>query len=863
SLMVCFRRIDEPHDDYTATFLVQGLAIGQTSLTATVMDKAGKRINSAPQQIEVFPPFILIPRKVTLLIGAMMQIISEGGPQPQSNIIFSISDEKLALVNSAGHVKGIAVGNGTVTGVVQAVDVESGKLVTISQDKVEVEVIQLKAIRIRAPISRMMTGTQMPVYVMGITSKQTPFSFANAVPGLTFHWSVTKRDILSIGTRHSEASLQLTAENNFAMNVYGQTKGKTGLKVVVKALDPAAGQFGGFARELSNEIQIQVFGKLKLINPNIQAEQILMSPSSFMKLQTNRYGMASLSYQVLDCPDKASVVQVDQKGLLTSGSLTGTSTVEVNSQEPFGVNQTITVAVKVTPVSYLRIATSPVLHTVNKEVLSAIPLGMTLTFTVHFHDNSGDTFHTQTSLLNFGTNRDDLVQIGKGVTNNTFVIRTVNVGLTLLGVWDAEHTGIADYIPLPVQHAVFPDLADEVVVGDVICFSSTLVNQDGHSGVWSSSSGNILQIDAKTGAAVARDSGIVTVYYEIPGLLKTYREVLVNAAGRTVVSINSGEGKPRIQGTGASRVLVTTGERNHNLRGDCSSAQIDAIGEMHPESSISCQLHFSNKEIQFPAHDILTLEPGFDSSTGHYTCTISMQRLTDLQLKTLSMTKTDLTVTASVQGSHFTGEQVSAKIPVNPGFYTDQAEILLSNHYSSCDIKIYGVSEILSNLEVKPGSPVIIVHEKERSYELPSYVEYTVSIPDPRLISQGTLSTSLTISSPLTDQSITIPLTVQHVSDRIQPMQEGVGFFQHFIDSYQMVFFTLFALLAGTAVMIIAYHASSSPRDQVCHPAFRTRTPTQTGPLASPVGSPFNSNLSVSRKSSPPSRLWSTSPGSC
>lgn len=46
----------------------------------------------------------------------------------------------------------------------------------------------------------------MPVYVMGITSSQTPFSFGNAVPGLTFHWSVTKRDTLDIKTRHNEVT---------------------------------------------------------------------------------------------------------------------------------------------------------------------------------------------------------------------------------------------------------------------------------------------------------------------------------------------------------------------------------------------------------------------------------------------------------------------------------------------------------------------------------------------------------------------------------------------------------------------------------------------------------------------------------
>lgn len=47
----------------------------------------------------------------------------------------------------------------------------------------------------------------------------------------------------------------------------------------------------------------------------------------------------------------------------------------------------------------------------------------------------------------------------------------------------------------------------------------------GVQGTWSSSSNGVLQVDPKSGAAVARDSGTVTVYYEIAGVLKTYREV--------------------------------------------------------------------------------------------------------------------------------------------------------------------------------------------------------------------------------------------------------------------------------------------------------------------------------------------------
>lgn len=68
--------------------------------------------------------------------------------------------------------------------------------------------------------------------------------------------------------------------------------------------------------------------------------------------------------------------------------------------------------------------------------------------------------------------------------------------------------------------------------------------------------------------------------------------------------------------------------------------------------------------------------------------------------------------------------------------------------------------------QVKCGSPVVKAFEKEKSYGLPSYIVYTVSLSDPRVSSQGSLSTALTVSSPVTDQTITIPVTVIYLTDR-------------------------------------------------------------------------------------------------
>lgn len=840
SVIVSLSPLAELTESDTAVFMVKGLSIGQTTLSAVVVDKNGRRIASAPQQIEVFPPFKLIPRKMTLLIGAMMQITSEGGPQPQSNILFSISDEEIAAVNPVGHVRGVSVGNVTVTGLVQAVDAETGKLVVISQDQVEVEVVVLTAIRIRAPVTRIKTGAQMPVYVMGLTNSQTPFSFGSVLPRLTFHWSTIKRDILDIHSRHTEANVELQPEHNFGMTVTGRTRGRTGLRVFLRVSDPDAQQLEGNILELSDEIQIQVYDKLHVLNPQVEAEEILMAPNSALKLQTNRDGVGSLSYRMLDCPDQLNVAQIDNKGLLSSGSLTGISSLLITSQESFGVNQTLILTVKVVPVSYVRFSTSPVLNTLTREGLNAFPLGMLLTFTVHFHASTGEAVHSSNSQLTFSTNRDDLVQLGVGPTNHSLTVRTVNVGLTLLALWDTENIGVADYVPLPVEHAIHMDEANKLVVGDVVCFQAKLTNPDGAYGTWSSSASGVLQVDPKSGAAVARDSGTVTVYYEIPGVLKTYREVIVEAPTRTATM---GQPSPVRSGK-ETKVLLTTRERGTNLIGTCSPPQMEAIPKLQPEKSVSCLLSFTSDNIDFSTNDVFKTHTGFDSSIGLYTCSVTLQPMTDQQTRVLSVSMTNLLVKAGLAGSVFTGEQVSSRLPIEPGLYSDQTELLLSNLHPSAEFTVYGPLAALSSIEVVSTSPSIAVYEKEVHEGFPSYAKYTVNAVDPH----SAASASVAISSSSSGQSLVIPISFIHVNDpnaakqaaHPAPLLDDSHSFHSFINSYQMMFCTLFALLAGTAIVIIVVHSLYSPKEQPYHPAFIQRTPPPTTGLDSPVANSFN-----------------------
>lgn len=52
--------------------------------------------------------------------------------------------------------------------------------------------------------------------------------------------------------------MELQSEHNFGMRVTGRTRGRTGLKVVLRVTDPDAGQLLENLQELTDEIQIQV-----------------------------------------------------------------------------------------------------------------------------------------------------------------------------------------------------------------------------------------------------------------------------------------------------------------------------------------------------------------------------------------------------------------------------------------------------------------------------------------------------------------------------------------------------------------------------------------------------------------------------
>lgn len=63
----------------------------------------------------------------------MLQVMSEGGPQPQSIVHFSVTNCSVAEVSCLGHITAKAVGTTTIQGTIQVVSEDTGRVTVFSQ----------------------------------------------------------------------------------------------------------------------------------------------------------------------------------------------------------------------------------------------------------------------------------------------------------------------------------------------------------------------------------------------------------------------------------------------------------------------------------------------------------------------------------------------------------------------------------------------------------------------------------------------------------------------------------------------------------------------------------------------------------
>ncbi|KAM6968324.1 nuclear pore membrane glycoprotein 210-like [Aplochiton taeniatus] len=795
-------------------YRVSGLAIGVVSLHLSAVDSRGTVRTSSHKQLQVYPRFTLQPRSLALALGSTRQVKWEGGPHPQSSVGFSVSDSRIAMVTDTGLVRGLAVGVVKLRGALQTVTQDTGALLTFAQDEVEVEVFNLTGIRIQAPLVRLSVGTEMPVYVMGSDSSQNPLALGSVESGLLFHWSLGKLGVLDIKPRHNQAGVTVSAAHSFSVLVTAWAEGRTSLRVTVQL----ANRTVDGPRQLSDEIQILVFQEMQLAVGT--SKSILMSPYSHYALQSNKDTICPVRYALCQSVKGVGLVTVDNQGVLRAGSDTGSALLEVIAMETCGINQTVLISVRVSPVWFVRLYSVSSLHSVGGGSQPAFPLGWTIRVRAQFYDNLGQQFHAHNTLTRIVTNRDDLVQVTPDSDSHSFVVQTVSGGLTVLGVQgDPTNPSLSDYTPLPVLPAISAP-PHALRPGDLLCFSTPLTGEHGQPGQWAVSSDQVLQIDQATGAALAKHSGTVVVYYRLEGGQQALREVRVDAP--VIPSLLPNEDRFLTNWADSPPYSVPV-ELHSDLANTapCSLAQREAIEKkLQPEAELQCVLHLSAPYLQRNLlQAVFEASPHYDHDIGTYSCRVSVHLQEESVRQTLSTLSVTVSLSASLRGQSprpvlplsslplpHSGQHV--QLPYMPAFHCLVSALTLSVTEPVAELSVMGTEDMVTSLGFHCDSPDVVLSEPSRSSQDSSLLLLSVRLAQTWVSPQAPPQpANITIYSRVTPQTHTVTVGLLTHSQEIRResglIHRNPGPLIQLLDFNLILLFVVFTVLAITATLFI------------------------------------------------------------
>ncbi|KAJ8036585.1 hypothetical protein HOLleu_20604 [Holothuria leucospilota] len=858
-------------DQYSAYYTVHGAVLGFTNLAFTATSKTGQVVSSKVRDIQVFPPLQLSPRNVTLIVGQQFQIRSLGGPQPLSEVEYSIEDDHIASVSGSGMIDALVVGHTVVTGTAIGYDPEIGSDVNYSKDIVNVFVIELSGIKIHAPLHRLETGTLMPAYAMGTNDQETPFTIGAAKPGLQFFWTSSNSDVIQVEPVYLEDGVEPTPENQVAIRIRTINPGEATLRLQVTVSPKSRHQVvrNGL---LTDEIRIEVFEKLVMFE---KCEcRLLMAPETQAAIKTNRDGSAVMTYQVLSSPGSEQIVTVNSQGVVTSGSRTGKAVVEVVARESFRSNQTMLALVQVKPVSYIAVEPATHLGTDSSHHLEVYPVGLPLAFTVGFYDNIGEKFDATNMRVAHRLHRFDFLQLQAGPENATFSARAAHHGSTIFRIWDEDNPRTEDYVNVPVGNVLEPSDSD-FVVGDVILMHTPLISSEGKKGRWSSSNPSVVSV-RPDGLAVASAPGKVTLSLDIGHHSVTYTDVVVGPITR--VALQEDEAIPHLTNLPSQeevRISVLL-----NGKGSSKGAAVSGLNFEAPPPPFSCHIGFKGGKSNVQASEWFAVSSGYDAQSGKYYCAVKRKDSKRMPqfLSTLN-TNLELHVIVHRTSSQTEVRSPSVSIPFYPSFFVHQNEVLLSLQQREMELMVEGVEGVLRALQVTTNDSEIIAISKPFSSGSPNVLHFNIMLKELQS-SQFTpsyLQSSVEVRCSLTGQSQVLPVKINLVPLVVTAKEEVIvvtgwsGVFQVIANNYQNWIFLLILILAIAGAVLLGYHLFLAPRyyDQGVNSGAFIRTPPPGAPppyamAPSPVygspGSPYSRSDGSFRRRTPhhsPTKLWS------
>ncbi|RXG59998.1 Nuclear pore membrane glycoprotein, partial [Armadillidium vulgare] len=783
-ISVSFERVNEKGN---AVFRVYGKETGSTTLKMS-LKKGASTLFSPSRPIQVFPALTIHPQNVTLLVGAVFQVETRGGPSPDSPVEFLMANETIASVSFSGVVTSHSLGLTKLTARAVGTHKDGEEFIIYSQDSVMIRVISLESIHIHSPLQFLETGSIMPLYAVGGDSSLNPMSYSTVIPPLLFAWSLNGKQMASFQTLYMENNVIESKENQGIIRIKALKPGRVSVALKVSVTVPHSGIDYQIKNnvELTDKIEIKIFESLKLKNPISEDGKILLSPNAETKIETNRDSEENVFYKV-KCSNESestSLVSVNSEGILKAGNRLGETSILISLTENFGIDQTISVLVEVRPISYFEIETTTFMKSAGKSVFMTVPLGVSHELKVRAHDSRGRVFTATSSLLGFRPSRFDLVNFHRGSTNDTLVVTLRNPGQTVLSIWDYENPHQIDYWKINSGPGIAPDSAS-VPYGSFICFSSNLLSSTGDVGIWKSD--NIaLEIDASSGVGIAHQVGKALVSYQVPGPIVITTELYIVPIKKIFVH-------------SPTEILSNIKRENGTF--------IRVTFEGH--LGISAKEVFQANAAYIPGEGFgCVLESSFDSDVSFATSEVKLR----------------LGASVIKAGLQEDVETSLLEIPFIPSAVLEKNNIVVTDIDQVVAVTLYGNSELLSSFTFDYDDRLITVEIESIDSNKANFV---IASKDAVWSSTGPFNpVYVSAVSSLTRQKLQIEVNFEKIGPDTCPdssRKEGLlNFLTATIHSYQSLLFSIFCLAITVVCLIFVTNSVRTAATSTYSPAANT-----------------------------------------
>ncbi|XP_041563587.1 nuclear pore membrane glycoprotein 210 isoform X2 [Drosophila elegans] len=461
-------------------YTITGNNVGETKIVFQ-SGRGTLQVTSEPLNVQVFAPIRLYPRTSTLVVGSSIQIYYQGGPQPNTNMVYTVESEQIATIRSS-IVTAHRLGTSKIVGKFVLKNPITGKDEVVSQDSVEINVIALKGVQIRTPLVRVRCGAVMPATLWG-HSDLSPMVLGT-LQNTKISWKASPTQVVELFNVFTAAGIEYQSEDLISVRVRALNPGKVTISATISLADgtmlPAA------------TVELTVFKTLELVAPKpIQMDSILAAPRSILQLKSN---MDNTVYRTAG--QSSGIINVSPDGLVQTKDILGRDLIIAKTAD-----QTLSIGIEVKNVQYILVTLIPNLKLRKAE--HKVPRGMNFLFKISLHDNLGNEFShniEDANGLRYELATKDVVD-AKIDNNLTIALNLQRETNNVIAISLRDPTGVKhaeDYIKLSVVESenIFPTQTI-FSVGDIICFDSPLTL----SSIWSSSNEHIISINKQTGIA--------------------------------------------------------------------------------------------------------------------------------------------------------------------------------------------------------------------------------------------------------------------------------------------------------------------------------------------------------------------------